>query len=328
MAFANVAIVGSTGLVGLELISILEKRPYDIGELKLYASEKSRGKEKIFRGRTIRIEPAEIAEFRGVDVAFFMAGAGTSRKFVPLARSAGALTVDNSSAFRRDPDVPLVVPEVNPHSVTAHEGLISNPNCTVIQLAVAIHPIHLLSPIRRLIVSTYQSISGAGRSDWERLVEETRSCIEGKPSGIAFNLWPGIDRLLEDGYYFEEDKVMEETRKIFGDDNLAISATTVRVPVFRSHSIAVYLETEDPVDLSDVKRSLDKAPGVELVGRESDLQSLSPADIAGQDGVRVGRLRKDRWSDRGLLMWVVADNLRKGAALNAVQIAELVLGKG
>ncbi len=328
MAFSSVAIVGSTGLVGLELISILEERPYDIGELKLYASERSGGKEKIFRGRTLRIEPAEDARFRDVDVAFFMAGADTSRKFVPVARSAGALTIDNSSAYRREPDVPLVVPEVNSHMVAAHEGLISNPNCTVIQLAVAIYPIHLLSPIRRLVVSTYQSISGAGRSDWERLVEETRSCIEGKPSGIAFNLWPGIDRLLEDGYYFEEEKVMEETRKIFGKDDLAISATSVRVPVFRSHSIAVYLETKDPIDLSDVERSLEKAPGVEVVGREHDLQSLSPVDIAGKDGVRVGRLRKDRWSDRGLLMWVVADNLRKGAALNAVQIAELALGKG
>lgn len=326
MSYSRAAIIGSTGLVGLELLSILENRPYPIDEIRLFASEKSGGLEQEFRGRPIQVRPVEEIDLEGLEVVYFMAGADISREYVSVARNAGAISIDNSSAFRRDPDVPLVVPEVNPHAVTGHRGLISNPNCTVIQLVAAIYPIHLLSPIRNLVVSTYQSISGAGREAWESLLSETRVCLGGAPSATAFNLWPGIDRHLEDGYYYEEEKVLVETPKILGVTNLKIAATTVRVPVQRAHSIAVYLETEDPLDVDDMGQAIGRAPGVEFVGNDGDLHSLSPVAIAGKDTVRVGRLRKNRFDERGVLLWVVADNLRKGAALNAVQIAELVFG--
>jgi aspartate-semialdehyde dehydrogenase len=324
MAFSKVAIVGATGLVGLELVSILENRRYPVEELRLFASGKSEGMEVRFGGKHVRVEPVEKIDLSGMEIAFYMAGADISRKFVPAAENEGVIAIDNSSAFRRESHVPLIVPEVNPHAVTGHSGLISNPNCTVIQLVVAIHPIHLLSPIRRLVVSTYQSISGAGRGPREDLISETRTFLEGEPSETAFNLWPGIDRILADGYYYEEEKVLEETRKILECDRIEVAATTVRVPVLRAHSISVYLETEDPVDLPEIRRALRKAPGVEFVDNDGDLQRLSPVNVAGEDGVRVGRLRKDRWSPGGLLLWVVADNLRKGAALNAVQIAEIL----
>ncbi len=326
MAFSKAAIVGSTGLVGLELLQIIEDRPYGIDELRLFASDRSEGVEQVFRGEKVRVEPVEKIDFGGLDVAFFMAGADISMKYVPVAMEQGILAVDNSSAFRRDPDVPLVVPEVNPHAIRGGTGLISNPNCTVIQLVAAVNPIHSISPIRRMAVSTYQSISGAGRKQWEKLIDETDSYLAGGYSETAFNLWPGIDRRLDDGYYYEEEKVLEETRKILDCRDMAISVTTVRVPVLRAHSLSVHLETEEPVEVSDARRALEEAPGLEVADDE-DLQFLSPVAMAGKDHVRVGRLRKDRCSDRGLLMWVVADNLRKGAGLNAIQIAELVFGK-
>lgn len=326
MAYSSAAIIGSTGLVGLELLSILENRSYPFDEIRLFASEKSSGLEQEFRGRSIQVHPVEKIDLEGIEVAYFMAGADISREYVPVARNAGAISIDNSSAFRRDPDVPLVVPEVNPHAVAGHRGLISNPNCTVIQLVAAIHPIHRLSPIRNLVVSTYQSISGAGREAWENLLSETRRSLEGDSSVIAFNLWPGIDRQLEDGYYYEEEKVLAETPKILEVPDLKIAATTVRVPVQRAHSIAVYLETEDPLPIDALGHSLERAPGVEFVGNDGDLHSISPVAIAGEDAVRVGRLRKNRFDEKGVLLWVVADNLRKGAALNAIQIAELVFG--
>jgi aspartate-semialdehyde dehydrogenase len=324
MAFSKAAIIGSTGLVGLELLLILEDRPYEIEELRLFASDRSEGKEQIFRGEKVRVEPVEKMDLNGLDVVFFMAGADISRKYVPIAVDEGILVVDNSSAFRRDPDIPLVVPEVNPQEIKRKTGLIANPNCTVIQLVAAIHPIHSISPIKRLVVSTYQSISGAGSAEWEKMIDETDNYLAGEYSEMAFNLWPGIDRLLEDGYYYEEEKVLEETRKILGDSGVAISATTVRVPVLRAHSISVYLETLDPVDIHDARTALEDAQGLEVVDNDDDLQSLSPVAMAGKDPVRIGRLRKDRSSDRGMLMWIVADNLRKGAGLNALQIAEYI----
>jgi aspartate-semialdehyde dehydrogenase len=324
MSYRNVAIIGATGLVGLELLSVIEERAGQIDELRLYASDQPGGREIMFHGISVEVHPVSEADFRGIDVAFFMAGADVSRIWVPRAREAGALAIDNSSAFRRNPDVPLIVPEVNPGAADCHRGLIANPNCSVIQLVTAIHPIHTLSPIRRLIVSTYQSISGAGRGEHDRLLAETRERLNGHPSQVAFNLWPGIDRLLEDGHYFEEEKVLEETKKILEDPSMAVTATVVRVPVLRGHSISVYLETERPVPIEEAWRVLEAAPGVEAVGKDADLFSLSPVAVSGKDAVRVGRLRKDRAVSRGILLWAVADNLRKGAALNAIQIAERV----
>ena len=326
MPVSNVAIVGSTGLVGLELVSILEKRLFPVGELRLFASEKSAGRHQSFRGKTIPVFPEEAIDFEGIDLAFFMASNEVARKYVPVAVESGALVIDNSSAYRRDPEVPLVVPEVNAHRIDGHVGIIANPNCTTIQLVAGVFPIHRLSPVRRLLVSTYQSISGGGREAWDRLTGETRRFLDGEASNVAFNLWPGIDRLLEDGYYYEEDKVIAETRKILEAEDLAISATVVRVPVLRGHSVSVFMETEEPLDLADVWRALKEAPGLEVVEDPADLDSLSPVSVAGRDVVKVGRLRRDRDSERGLLMWIVADNLRKGAALNAVQIAERALG--
>ena len=327
MGYSRAAIVGSTGLVGGELLSILEDRAYRLDEVRLFASDRSEGAEQTYRGRRIRVCPVERFDPAGIDVAFFMAGADVSREYVPLARQAGVLSIDNSSAFRMDPGVPLVVPEVNPRATAGHRGLIANPNCTVIQLLAAVYPIHRLSPIRRLVVATYQSMSGAGREALEDLLTETRGCLEGMSSAVAFNLWPGIDRCLEDGYFYEEEKIIEETRKILGSGDLTVSATAVRVPVRRGHSIAVYLETDEEVGLDEAARALREAPGVLFEEDRTDLQALSPVAVAGSDPVRVGRLRRDRFSERGLLLWVVADNVRKGAALNAVQIAELVFGE-
>jgi aspartate-semialdehyde dehydrogenase len=324
-ALRRVAIVGATGLVGLELLAILEERAPEIEELRLYASDRSGGRDLRFRGRAVPVEPVDGADFGGLDVVFFMAGADVSRKYAPAARTSGALVVDNSSAFRRDPGVPLVVPEVNPGDALRHEGLIANPNCTVIQLVTAVHPIHTLSPLRRLVVSTYQSVSGAGRAAQDRLLTDTRARLEGRPARAAFNIHPGIDRLLEDGWYFEEEKVVAETKKILGDPSIAVSATVARVPVIRGHAVSVYLETERPVPLDEAWRALEAAPGVQAVP-PGDLHALSPVEAAGGDPVRVGRLRRARDVERGLLLWAVADNLRKGAALNAVQIAESVLG--
>jgi aspartate-semialdehyde dehydrogenase len=342
MGYSRVAVVGATGLVGLELLSILEKRPGEINRLKLYASDRSVGRTLWFRGRPVPVEPVEKIDCRGLDVAFFMAGAEVSLAYVPKVREAGALVIDNSSAYRRDPAVPLVVPECNPRAISGHGGLIANPNCTVVQIVVGIKPIYEISPIRRLVVSTYQSISGAGREELERLVRDTRGYMErgggsrpasppersldraaGEDFGMAFDLRPGIDRLLEDGMYFEEEKILVETRKIFGDDEIRITATSVRVPVLRGHSISACMETEGQVDLSEAEGALRRAPGVKFMGWGEDLSSLSPAAVAGKDYVVVGRLRRDRHSDNGLLMWIVADNLRKGAALNAVQIADM-----
>ncbi len=324
MAFSKAAVIGSTGLVGIELLSILEGRSYHLDEIRLFASGKSEGMEQPFDGVPIRVQSAERMDLRGLDVAFFMAGADTSREYVPLAREEGVLAIDNSSAFRREPEVPLVVPEVNPQAAGRHDGLISNPNCTVIQLVTAINPIHQLSPVCRLVLSTYQSISGAGRESWDELLAETRKFLGGGNSDVAFNLKAGIDRLLDDGHYYEEEKVIEETRKILDVKDLAISATAVRVPVLRAHSVSVYLETEEPVALAEVEKALESAPGVRFVEDRGDLTSVSPAVVGGSDEVWVGRLRSDRSLENGLLMWVVADNLRKGAALNAVQIAELI----
>ena len=325
MATRSAAIVGATGLVGLELLSILEERGWEIETLRLHASEGSGGRELTFRGRPFTVEPVEGACFDGLDVAFFIAGADVSRMPVPAARAAGALVLANSSAFRRDPSVPLVVPEVNPEAALGHVGLIANPNCTVVPLVMAVHPIRALSPVRRLVVSTYQSISGAGRAARDRLVEETRERLAGRPSGTAFNLRPGIDRLLDDGWYTEEEKVLAETKKILDDESIAISATVARVPVIRSHAVSIYLETESPVPLDAAWRALETAPGVETAPA-GDLDALSPVASTGRDAVRVGRLRRARDVERGLLLWAVADNLRKGAALNAVQIAEAALG--
>jgi len=326
MAFSKAAIIGSTGLVGIELLTILEERAYPLDEIRLFASGRSEGKEQLFRATPVEVRSAERMDLKGLDVAFFMAGADTSRKYVPLARADGVLAIDNSSAFRREADVPLVVPEVNPRAADSHDGLISNPNCTTIQLVAAINPIHQLSRVRRLVVSTYQSISGAGRDSWDELLTETEKSLRGESSEIAFNLQAGIDRLLEDGHYYEEEKVVEETRKILDEKDLAVSVTTVRVPVLRAHSVSVYLETEEPLALSDVEFVLSGAPGLRFVKDGSDLRSVSPAVVGGEDEVWVGRLRKDRSIDNGMLLWVVADNLRKGAALNAVQIAELIFG--
>ncbi len=328
----RVAVVGATGMVGMAMREILEERRFPVDDLKLLASERSRGRRLPFRGEDVEVQVLEEDSFRGVDLALFSAGAEISRRFAPLAVRAGALVVDNSSAFRMDPEVPLVVPEVNPQDAFSHRGLIANPNCSTIQMVVALKPLHERSPLRRVVVTTFQSVSGTGKDAVEELREQSASVLEGRepvarvyPHPIAFNCLPHIDVFLPNGYTKEEMKMVEETRKIMGIPDLPVCATTVRVPVFIGHSESVNAEFEEAIDPEEARRILSVAPGVEVVDDPgSDLYPL-PVDAAGKDACFVGRIRADISCPRALNLWIVADNLRKGAALNAVQIAELVL---
>ncbi|MDP6495903.1 MAG: aspartate-semialdehyde dehydrogenase, partial [Dehalococcoidia bacterium] len=330
----DVAIVGATGLVGGEFLKVLEQRNFPLDSLSLYASDRSAGKKLSFAGRELEVAETTDASFDGVDIALFSAGADISRRFSPIAAKAGAVVIDNSSGFRMDPLVPLVVPEVNPNDIHAHKGIIANPNCSTIQMVVALNPLHQASPIKRILVSTYQAVSGTGSNAMEELHQQTAQMMEGKedqitpqayPHQIAFNALPFVEGFLDNDYTTEEWKMVQETRKILHDQEMPISATCVRVPVYIGHGEVVNVEFGQPMSSQEAKAILSKAPGIKVLDNpQKDLYPL-PLESPGTDDVFVGRIRQDSSHPNGLVMWVVADNLRKGAALNAVQIAEVVV---
>ena len=328
----NVAIVGATGLVGREFIKVLEQRHFPMKSCKLLASDRSAGTRLMLGGEELEVGETGPQSFDGVDIALFSAGSEISSHFSPIAARAGAVVIDNSAAFRMEPDVPLVVPEVNPEDIRRHQGIIANPNCSTIQMVVALYPLHRQNPIRRVVADTYQSVSGTGSAAMAELGEQARMVLEGRgvvphvySHQIAFNVLPEIDVFLDNGYTKEEWKMVEETRKIMHAPDIAISATCVRVPVFIGHSEAIHVEFKDPISVDWARRILAEAPGVKLLDDPNISLYPQPWSAAGTDDVYVGRIRSDDSHDRGLAMWVVADNLRKGAALNAVQIAEAMV---
>jgi len=329
----NVALAGATGAVGNQMITCLEEREFPVDKIKLLASSRSKGRELTFRGRPVTVDEMTEDSFEGMDIALFSAGGGTSEHFAPHAAKAGCVVVDNSSAWRMDPDVPLVVPEVNPHAVAGYtkKGIIANPNCSTIQMVVALNPIHEKYRIKRVVVSTYQAVSGTGVKAMDELSDQTRAIMGFKdpestvyPHRIAFNCLPHIDAFLDNGYTKEEMKMLNETRKILEDERIQVTATTVRVPVFYGHSEAVNIETEAPISAEDVTSLLASAPGVEVMDDPSRNVYPMPIDAAGQDLTYVGRIRDDQSISNGINMWIVADNIRKGAATNTVQIAEIL----
>ena len=330
----KVAVVGATGLVGGEFLKILEQRNFPVDELMLYASDRSAGKKLSFKGDSIEVMETVDNSFNNIDIALFSAGSDVSKYFSPIAAKAGAVVIDNSSAFRMDNEVPLVVPEVNPEDIRLNKGIIANPNCSTIQMVVALNPIHKISPVQRIVVSTYQAVSGTGSNAVEELRNQTSDLISGEkeinpavyPHQIAFNALPFVEGFLDNDYTTEEWKMVEETRKIMHQDSMAICATCVRVPVYFGHGESVNIELESPMNPEDAKRIVSTAPGVSLLDNPSkDIYPL-PIEAEGQDDVFVGRIRKDESHPNGLVMWVVADNIRKGAALNTIQIAEKMLG--
>lgn len=331
----NVAVVGATGAVGREMVSVLEERNFPTKSLRLLASERSEGTRLEFNGEQIRVERLKGDSFKGIEVALFSAGGAVSKEFAPLAAKVGAVVIDNTSYFRMEPDVPLVVPEVNPQDIYKHKGIISNPNCSTIQMVVVLKPIHDVARVRRVVVATYQSTSGAGKKAMDELFNQTVAILNQKevqtkvfPHQIAFNCLPHIDVFLENGYTKEEMKMVNETKKIMGDPAIAVTATCVRVPVFCGHSEAVNIQTEKKITAKEARELLSQAPGVAVVDDpDSHLYPLA-IEAAGKDPCFVGRIREDVSQENGLDMWIVADNLRKGAALNAVQIAEVMVEKG
>ncbi len=325
----RVAVVGATGAVGLEMIEILEERKFPVKELRLLASVRSAG--SYIDPEGLKGTVAELTDdtLKGLDFAFFSAGADVSRRFAPVAVKQGAIVIDNSSAFRMEPAVPLVVPEVNPDALEHHQGLIANPNCSTIQMVVALKPLHDAARIRRIVVTTFQSVSGTGKEAMDELLAQSRAVlgfqeVEQKvyPHQIAFNCLPHIDDFTDDGSSKEELKMVNETRKILDDQTIRITATTVRVPVFRGHSESVNIELERPLSANEARALLSEAPGVIVMDDPKRAVYPLPLDAAGQDAVYVGRIREDRSVEHGLNLWIVSDNLRKGAALNAIQIAE------
>ncbi len=331
----HTAIAGATGLVGQEFIRILLQQDFPMASVRLLASDRSAGRKMQVGGDEVEVGELTDQSFENIDLALFSAGTEISRTFAPIAAKSGAVVVDNSSAFRMEPDVPLVVPEVNPEDLRNHNGIIANPNCSTIQLVVALHPLHKVNPIKRIIADTYQSVSGWGAAAMDELSSQARLVLEGKsvvpgvfPHQIAFNLLPEIDVFLEDGYSKEEWKMVQETRKILHDETMAISATCVRVPVYVGHSEAVHIEFTDPMSPEEARHILSEAPGVKVL--DDPKASVYPHAwaAAGTDEVFVGRIRRDASSPNGLVMWVVADNLRKGAALNAIQIAWELSNRG
>ena len=333
----NVAIVGASGAVGRELINILDTKPFAFDGVRLFGSRRSAGQTRRICGKDVVIEELthEPGLFRGVDIAFVSAGAGVSREYAADITAHGTIMIDNSSAFRMDPDVPLVVPEVNPDDAfDAPRRIIANPNCTTIQMVVALRPIHELSPIRRVHVATYQAASGAGASAMDELRQQHADIVAGRPVTVekfahqlAYNVIPHIDVFTDNGYTKEEMKMHLETKKIMHAPHLEVSATCVRVPVMRAHSEALWIETESPLTLDRVRAAFRSAPGVEYTDDPASLTYPMPLDLAGCDPVHVGRLRKDLSNPNGISFWAVSDQIRKGAALNAVQIAQLLTAK-
>lgn len=335
MSGLNVAIMGATGAVGQEMLKTLESRNFPVATLKLLSSARSAGRKVMFRGQELTVEELTAGSFQGIDLVLSSAGSSVSKEFAPAAVAAGAVVVDNTSAFRMDPNVPLVVPEVNPDALDGHNGIIANPNCSTAQMVVALAPIHRKAGIRRLVISTYQSVSGTGQKAIDECLQQVRDILDGKqpqasvyPYQIAFNVLPHIDVFEPNGYTKEEMKMVHETRKILGDESIAITATTVRVPVMRGHSEAVNVETRKKITPDEVRGLLSAAPGVEVLDNVASFQYPTPIQAEGKDETFVGRIRQDISNPNAIDMWVVSDNLRKGAALNAVQIAEEMLRRG
>ncbi|HLE09488.1 MAG TPA: aspartate-semialdehyde dehydrogenase [Thermodesulfobacteriota bacterium] len=330
----NIAVAGATGVVGREFLSILAQRNFPVGGIRLLASERSAGEKLAFKGKDEVVRLLSEETFEGMDIGLFSPGAKVSAVYAPVAAKAGCVVIDNTSHFRMDPGVPLVVPEVNPEAIADYKkkNIIANPNCSTIQMVVALKPIHDAFRIKRVVVSTYQSVSGAGKEAMEELSGQTRSIFNMKgiekkvfPHQIAFNCIPHIDEFLDNGYTKEEMKMANETRKIMGDDSIKVTATTVRVPVFVGHSESVNIETEKRISPQDVRDILKKAPGVKVVDEPKKARYPMPIDSCEEDDVFVGRIRKDDTVENGINMWIVSDNLRKGAALNAIQIAEILI---
>jgi len=331
----NVAVVGATGAVGNEMIKVLEQRDFPVGKLTLLASSRSIGRKLSYKGRDLEVQELKQDSFGDIDIALFSAGGSISKKFAPVAAEAGTVVVDNTSAFRMDPEVPLVVPEVNPEDIFKHNGIIANPNCSTIQMVVALKPLHDRSRIKRVVVVTFQSVSGAGAKAVDEMERETRALLSGEtfqrkifPHQIAFNALPQIpqsDAFGDNGYTSEEMKMVNETRKIMHDDQIRVAVTCVRVPVYRSHSEAVNVETEEKITADEARQLLSKAEGVTVIDDIASEKYPLAVDAADKDDTFVGRVREDISNENGLEMWVVSDNLRKGAALNAVQIAEKLI---
>lgn len=330
----SVAILGATGAVGKELLELLAERNFPLRDLKLLASPRSAGSKIIFRGKEIVVEEVSDRSFSGVDIVLASAGGSTSKAWAQKAVAAGAVVIDNSSAFRMDDDVPLVVPEINPKAAASHRGIIANPNCTTILMGIAIYPLHQIQPIKRIVVSTYQSASGAGARAMEEAKVQARDILDGKqpqaevlPYPIAFNLFPHNSPLDNNGYCEEEMKMVNETRKIFDAPDLKVTATCVRVPILRAHSEAINLEFDRPFDVDRARELIANAPGAKLVEDWQANYFPMPIDATGKDPVLVGRVRQDISSKNNLELWLCGDQIRKGAALNAIQIAELLLEK-
>lgn len=327
-----VAVVGATGAVGNEMVSILEERRFPVERLRLFASERSEGKTLNFHDKPIPVEVLTENIFKGIDIALFSAGAERSKHFAPIAVESGCVVVDNSSAWRMDPEVPLVVPEVNAHDLEWHKGIIANPNCSTIQMVVVLKPIHDTARIKRIVVTTFQSVSGTGKKAMDELLNQTSDLLnfrdikaEVYPYQIAFNCLPHIDKFMEDGYTKEEIKMINETKKILGDDSIRVTATTVRVPVFRGHSESVNIETEKKLTVNKVRAILSEKEGIIVYDAPQKNIYPHPLLVSGKDETYVGRIREDNSIENGINMWIVSDNLRKGAALNAVQIAEKLI---
>jgi aspartate-semialdehyde dehydrogenase len=329
----NVAVAGATGAVGNQMITCIEERNFPVKEITFLASSRSAGKKLKFRGDQVVVQEMTEDSFEGIDIALFSAGGSTSEAFAPFAARAGCVVIDNSSAWRMDPDVPLIVPEVNPHAIARYtnKGIIANPNCSTIQMVVPLAPIHRKAGIKRIVVSTYQAVSGTGKKAIDELFNQTRAMInfldyktEVYPHRIAFNCLPHIDVFLDNGYTKEEMKMVHETRKILEDDTIGVTATTVRVPVFFGHSESVNIETHKKMTPAEVKELMEKSPGIKLVDNPSENVYPLAINAAGIDDTLVGRIREDESIENGINMWIAADNIRKGAATNAVQIADLL----
>ena len=334
----NTAIVGATGAVGQEFLKLIEERNFPFGELKLLASSRSAGKKINFMGKEYTVEETTENSFEGIEIALF-AGGAASKMFAPAAVKAGAVVIDNSSTFRMDKDVPLVVPEVNPQAIFRHKGIIANPNCSTIIMVMALKPLYDISKIKRIVVSTYQAVSGAGREGMDELKNQLESLAKGekvqakilpvakleKHYQIASNLLPQIDVFMDNDYTKEEMKMIDETKKIMEDDAMKITATTVRVPVFRSHAESVNVEFFDEVSADEARAALEKFPGVTVKDNPAEMIYPQPLETSGKDNVEVGRIRKDFSIEHGLNFWVSGDQIRKGAALNALQIAEFLI---
>ncbi|OIO38668.1 MAG: aspartate-semialdehyde dehydrogenase [Candidatus Omnitrophica bacterium CG1_02_46_14] len=328
----NVAIMGATGAVGEEMLKILEERNFPVDRLALLASSRSAGKKYKFKGRELFVEELKENSFKGIDIVLASAGGSISKKFAPFAIKEGAVMIDNTSAFRMDRAVPLVIPEINPQDIKKHKGIIANPNCSTIIMLVPIFPIHQKNRIKRILVSTYQAASGAGAKAMRELEDQSRDVLAGLPAKkivfphqIAFNLFSHNSTIKEDGYNEEEIKMIKETKKIFHGEKIKITATAVRVPVFRAHSETIYLELSNEPNLDEIRKILSKAPGVKIVDDREKNYFPMPLEATGRDEVFVGRLRKDISSPKGLCLFVAGDQLRKGAALNAIQIAEILI---